>query len=636
MKRLTFLLYLFIIGLSGLTAADSLSVRLKVIDCDGSPLVNASLSVEGVSGKTNEEGYFSTQIAKKEGMRPTYKYEVYPTGYPYLTGYFMEEDLKEDVRVSYEHCVKLAIIVSGVYNSSDPYSGSINGSIHFSNTGYSFIATKEQDDAVLWTILNPVNSLVDIEISGSSYKNESFFYSTQLKNLSDSKNLILDIHKDLIKVNVNFSDKTRKYGTLQWFESGKSNKSNSTSISSEETLLLNPTNYQLIYSTTYSDEIDATIYSEIYEIKNIAEQTITIDANPENYRKVNIQVTGVPDTLHRNFYTEVTSNSMIERYGGDNLYFRNNYDLYLKDGTYNCQLYTLDNSSFVTIPKNVSIVVNGQNEDVLIDYGNYVFVPVHAQVDKPADDAFLNYILSDGNESVIFGKRFNDQWTSAAFLEKGKEYQIVSWYPGYQTIELKKSISDGAEIELNFKEYQGMTKVVIAPLLQSGPPSDKVKLTLVGIGEQTVSGNETAVFYNIPEGKYTLITEHPDCQTRTVEFEVDAEGNASINEQGNIFLTYMKSSEQYYMEVWLDGKDTGIFNNKVSDICSFQFSDHEITLSTENNNPIRVSIFNGNGASITTKTCSKHMTIPVSHWAKGIYILQVTSGNKTQTIKFIR
>ena len=98
MKRLTFLLYLLIAGLSGLYATDSLSVQFKVIDCDGSPLANASLSVEGISGKTNEEGYFSTKIVKKDGVWATYNYEVYPTGYPYLTGQFKEEDLKEDIK----------------------------------------------------------------------------------------------------------------------------------------------------------------------------------------------------------------------------------------------------------------------------------------------------------------------------------------------------------------------------------------------------------------------------------------------------------------------------------------------------------------------------------------------------------
>lgn len=636
MKRLTFLLYLLIAGLSGLYATDSLSVQFKVIDCDGSPLANASLSVEGISGKTNEEGYFSTKIVKKDGVWATYNYEVYPTGYPYLTGQFKEEDLKEEIRVSYEHCVKLAIRVSGVYDSSDPYSGNIKGTMKCNNSGYSFIVTKEENDAILWTIKDPINSLIDIQIEGLSYNEESFFYSTQLEQLNTSSNLFLDIHKDLIRVDVNLSEDTRKYGTLEWYETNNTHKRNYTSISSKQTLLLNPAEYQVVYSTSYSDETDAKIYSEIYGIKNIPEQVITIEANPTNYHKINIQVTGVPEVLHRELYTEVTSNSIIEQYGSDNLYFRNNYDLYLKDGIYNCRLYTFDNSDYAVIPQNIPITIDGKDENVLIDYTNYILIPIHVQINQATSDVYLNYIISDENESINCGKIYNEQWKSTAFLEIGKEYQIVSWLPGYQTIELKKIVTNNSEIELNFTEYKSVTKIEIATILQPDVPSEEIKVTLAGVGVQTISSSETAVFYNVPEGKCTLIIEHPDCPTKTIEFEIDIKGNASIDIPENVFMTYMKSLEQYFMKVWIDDKDTRVSENKISDICSIQLDNHKIELSAIDHQSTSVAIFNESGFCLIKKAFRDYLTIPTNEWAKGIYILQITSGNKTQTIKFIR
>lgn len=633
MKRLTFVLFFLITCFQGIYATDSLSVRLKVIDCDGSPLTGAYLAVEGISGKTNDEGYFSTKIAAKEGTWATYSYEVYPTGYPYLTGSFNEEDLADDIIISYEHCVKLSVKVSGVYDSSDPYSGSIKGNIKINNSGYSFITTKEDDDVTLWTIQNPVNSSVNIEISGRSYLDESFYYSTQIDELSQSTDLALDIHKDLIKINVNLSEDTRQYGTLEWFATDNPDIRNYTSISSTETLLLNPDNYQIIYSTPYSDDIETKIYSDAYEIQNIPEQTVAIEANPANYHRININVSGVPDTLHRELYTNVESESAIEQYGSDNLYFRNNFDLYLKDGSYHCRIYS--NSHFIILPQNVPITVNGEDQNITVDYSNYALIPIQAQVSNLTDNAYLNLIISSDNESVTYGNLFNEQWNAAAFLETGKEYQFVSWLPGYKSVELTQSITEDSEINLNFTEHSEVTKVVISPRIKSGEPIDNVKLTLGDIGEQTVSGENDAVFYNVPYGKYNLVAEHPNYGKRTVEIEVDADGKIAIDEPENLFQTYMTSRAQYYIMVWLDGQGTGI-QEPQHNICSINVNDQEISLRSDNMQPVQLRIYNDSGVCLITRTFLTYQNISLDGWAKGIYILKVAQGNTTQTIKFVK
>lgn len=641
MKQFIIILSVFFGMLCDIHAADSLEVCIKVLDVNGESFAGVPVDLEGKSGKTDTDGLFRCKILKQSDWS-MHRGAAYPSGYPYREFSFREEDAGQEIVVSFDDCVRVSAKIDGVYKPGDVTQGSVRGMCYAGSYSYSMVCSPDttSGNAELWTCLPPTDSYSFIELKGTSYLSEEFFYVKKLQGLTESTSFSLSLQHDLLKVNIRLADSTPKFGQYSVYNKETRQLVADGTVQDEKNILLPFGEYELFYACSYSDEVTDKIYSDISHISADEKQAnVVFDVNPADYRRIQVAINNYPAEVAGKLYGEFYGDNPYVYYGEERLDIKDEYTLYLKEGRYFCKVFSYGSErELFEFSHTDTLLVGDADARIELDYSDFIMVPFGVRMDNPSDDIYIACTISGNNGiGAITDSGKSSVWKSHALLKKGATYTIQAWTKGYHSYCQEVTVDPQTELILVFDKPARVATLLVESLLAKGNSAQPAWICLDDSDEKQTDSSRQVYFYDVPYGTHTLTVKYTGIPQREVQIEIDPDNTSIINRPGDLFQDYLKTYEQYYIQIWADAETSDIDKPEGIDKLVYIRSDGEsVVCQSADDTPFDYAIYDGRGLQMMSRQQVLSDKVSIRGWASGVYIIRLVAKNKVYTMKFVR